>query len=189
MAKKRYLSEWRCLGCGEVILLDTHVLLFDAHVLLFDTHVLLFDAHALLFDTHVLLFDAHALMFDTHVLLFDALEPKRLSRLAREALAEGTDSGTLSCSDMSLWEIAMLIARGRIKPQADAALFIEKVIQSRSIAVLPITPKIAVLSQSDTFTHGDPADRLIAATALAHRARLVSADERLRKLKVIDVVW
>ena len=58
--------------------------------------MILLDTHVLLFDAHVLLFDAHALLFDTHVLLFDALEPKRLSRLAREALAEGTDSGTLS---------------------------------------------------------------------------------------------
>ena len=129
------------------------------------------------------------ILVDTHVLLFDALEPKRLSRAARNALAEGTESGVLACSDISLWEIALLIARGRIRPETDAVQFIDDLVQGRQVTVLPITPKIAVLSQSDTFTHGDPADRLIAATALAHRARLVSADERLRKLKVIDVVW
>ncbi len=129
------------------------------------------------------------ILVDTHVLLFDALEPRRLSRAARHALAEGMESGSLACSDISLWEIALLIARGRIRPETDAVQFIDDLVQHRQVTVLPITPKIAVLSQSDNFTHGDPTDRLIAATALAHRARLVSADERLRKLKVIDVVW
>ena len=129
------------------------------------------------------------ILVDTHVLLFDALEPKRLSRAARNALAEGTESGVLACSDISLWEIALLIARERIKPEADAVQFLEKIVQSRAVSVLPITPRIAVLAQSDEFTHGDPADRIIAATALAHRAKLVSADARLRKLKAIDVVW
>ena len=129
------------------------------------------------------------ILVDTHVLLFEALEPKRLSRTARNALTEGAESGMLACSDISLWEIAMLIARGRIRPETDAVQFISDLVQARSVTVLPITPKIAVLSQSDDFTHGDPADRIIAATALAHRARLVSADERLRKLKAIDVVW
>ena len=129
------------------------------------------------------------ILLDTHVLLFDALEPKRLSRMARNAVAEGTESGLLACSDISLWEVAMLIARGRIRPGADAIQFLADLVQSRSVAVLPVTPKIAVLSQSDAFMHGDPADRIIAATALAHRSRLVSADVQLRKLKVVDVVW
>jgi len=129
------------------------------------------------------------IVLDTHVLLFDALEPKRLSRAARAALEEGGESGTLACSDISLWEMALLIARGRIKPGTDAAQFISDIIDARGVTVLPITPAIAVLSQSDEFNHGDPADRIIAATALAHRATLISADARLRKLKSVTVRW
>lgn len=129
------------------------------------------------------------IVLDTQVLLFDVLEPKRLSRRAKHALAEGTRDGTLACSDISLWEIAMLVARGRVDAGPDAAAFIDATLQSRSVRVLPISAQIAVLAQSDAFAHGDPADRLIAATAMAHRATLVSADQRLRKVPGIRVIW
>ena len=129
------------------------------------------------------------IVLDTQVLVFDVLEPRRLTRRARDALAQGTESGSLACSDISLWEIAMLIAKGRIDPKGDAVAFIEGMLQSRSVRVLPITPQVAALAQSAEFAHGDPADRIIAATALAHRAPLVSADARLRKLRSIKVLW
>ena len=129
------------------------------------------------------------IVLDTHALLHDALEPARLSSRARAAIAEGAESRSLACSDISLWEIALLIARGRFDPKADAALFLERLIEGRAIEVLPITPKIAVLSQSDSFRHGDPADRIIAATALTHRARLVSADRKLRGVRGLQAIW
>ena len=126
-------------------------------------------------------------VIDTHVLVQDALEPARLSTRAQRAL-EGSD-GSLAASDISLWEIAMLIAKGRLRPGADAAEFIEKLLEARAISVLPITPRIAVLSQSDEFRHRDPADRIIAATAIVHGAHLVTADARLRRVKALRVIW
>ena len=129
------------------------------------------------------------IVLDTHVLINDALDPKRLSRRAREAIEEGQAADALACSDISLWETAMLIARGRLRVSADARTFLDATIQSRAIRVLPITPEIAVLAQSDEFRHGDPADRIIAATALARRATLVSADRQLRKIRALNVVW
>ena len=129
------------------------------------------------------------IVLDTHVIVNDSLDPKRLSRRARAAVDEGQSAGALACSDMSLWEIAMLMAHGRLKVNADAKSFLEGVLEARAIRVLPITPAIAVLAQSDEFEHGDPADRIIAATALAHRAPLVSADARLRRLRSIKVLW
>jgi len=129
------------------------------------------------------------IVLDTQVLVFDVLEPRRLTRRARDALATGTESGSLACSDISLWEIAMLIAKRRIDPKGDAVAFIEGMLQSRSVRVLPITPQVAALAQSAEFEHADPADRIIAATALAHRAPLVSADARLRRLRSVKVLW
>lgn len=126
-------------------------------------------------------------VLDTHVLVYDALEPKRLSARARRAI-EG-EHGPLAASDISLWEIAMLISRGRLDPRADAAGFIEKVVEARALRILPISPQIAVLAQADEFAHGDPADRIIAATARAHGAALVSADAQLRRLRTLKVVW
>ena len=126
---------------------------------------------------------------DTQVMVFDALEPRRLSRRAKQALAEGTDSRSLACSDICLWEIAMLAARGKIDVGGDPAAFIGDLLQARHMRTLPITPAIAVLAQSDAFRHGDPADRLIAATALDYGVPLVTADAELRKMRDLNVVW
>jgi PIN domain nuclease of toxin-antitoxin system len=126
-------------------------------------------------------------VIDTHVLVQDAFEPRRLSSRARRAL-EGAD-GPLAASDISLWEIAMLIAKARLRPGADAATFIERILEARAVRVLPITPKIAVLSQGDGFEQGDPADRLIAATAIVHAAPLVTADAQLRRVPGLRILW
>ncbi len=83
----------------------------------------------------------------------------------------------------------MLIARKRLDPGMDARQFLDDLIAARRITVLPITPEIALLSQADEFSHGDPADRLIAATAIFHRAPLVTSDAKLRKLKTLNTVW
>ena len=129
------------------------------------------------------------IVLDTHAIIFDALIPKRLSPRARKAIEAAAEDRQLACSDISLWEIAMLVARGRLDPAMDARQFLDDVIAARSIQVLAITPEVAVLSQSDTFGHGDPADRLIAATAQCFRAPLVTSDERLRALKDIATIW
>ncbi len=129
------------------------------------------------------------ILLDTHAIVFDAVAPERLTRRAAGVIERAASQGLLACSDISLWEIAMLAARGRLDLGVDPAVFMETAIQARALSVLPIVPQIAVLAQAATFAHGDPADRIIAATALHHRARLVTADERLHGLKGLTVVW
>lgn len=129
------------------------------------------------------------ILLDTHVMIFDAIAPERLSAAAAAAIDAGAKRHELACSDISLWEIAMLVARGRIDPPVEVRAFLADVLLARGIRVLPITPEIAVLSQDASFLHGDPADRLIAATARHHAASLVTADERLRGLPGVAVVW
>ena len=53
-----------------------------------------------------------------------------------------------------------------------------------------ITLEIATLSTSDAkFNHFDPADRIIAATAIEHKAALVSCDKELKKIPALTVIW
>ncbi|WP_298267412.1 type II toxin-antitoxin system VapC family toxin [Geobacter sp.] len=128
------------------------------------------------------------IILDTCALIYDALTPERLSKKAARIIEE--EGGRLACSDISLWEVAMLIAKGRLDPGTDTLSFIRLALAARPIQVIPITPEIAALSAThDGFSHFDPADRLIAATTLQCRGKLVTCDQHLHKVKGLPVIW
>jgi PIN domain nuclease of toxin-antitoxin system len=128
------------------------------------------------------------IVLDTCAILFDALAPARLSPAARDAIEGADATGELACCDISLWEIAMLADRGRVELGTDVVTFLDLALTARSIQVLPITAEIAMLSVS-LGLHGDPADRLIAATTVHHGASLVTSDHRLREVPRIPTLW
>jgi len=130
------------------------------------------------------------ILLDTCVIVFDALQPEQLSKRAKAALDTGRATGNLVCSDISLWEIAMLIGKGRVKPAMLPKDFLADVIAANRLRVLPITPEIAVHANfHPEFSHGDPADRIIAATAFHHKAQLLTCDTRLRAMKGVRTIW
>lgn len=129
------------------------------------------------------------ILLDTCALIFDALTPERLSTSARDTMEQGESDGTLACADISLWEIAMLMSKGRLYPDTDSATFCRLALDARGVRVLPITPEIAMESTRIDLPQGDPADRLIAATAAANGAALVTSDERLRKSRAVTTLW
>lgn len=126
---------------------------------------------------------------DTHTLIFDALSPAKLGREAFQAITRAEASGTVSCADISLREIAMLIEKGRMSVDTSPQEFLTLLLSFRNVRVLPITPAIAALAGSSRFPHGDPADRLIAATAIVHQAPLLTHDARLKNLPELKTVW
>lgn len=130
------------------------------------------------------------LLLDTCTIIFDALDPSRLSKKALTAIDQADNAGSIACSDISLWEIAMLTAKGRIQPGTDAQSFIRLVLTARNITVLPISPEIAAKSaQPELCQHGDPADRIIAATAIINKAKLVTSDKKLATVPGLYIVW
>jgi PIN domain nuclease of toxin-antitoxin system len=130
------------------------------------------------------------LILDTCAIIFDSLDPARLSQQAADAISQADEAGTLACCDISLWEIAMLVAKGRLDPGTDARKYLQLVLAARRIKVLPITAEIAVKSASpDLCSHGDPADRIIAATTLIHKAKLVTSDRKLATIAGLNIVW
>ncbi|HZP89339.1 MAG TPA: type II toxin-antitoxin system VapC family toxin [Burkholderiales bacterium] len=129
------------------------------------------------------------ILLDTHAIVFDALAPERMTRRAARAIERAADERALACSDISLWEIAMLATKRRLDLGTQIDVFLDRAIQARAIEILPIDPRIASLAQADMFAHGDPADRIIGATALHRKAILISADQRLRAIKALKVIW
>ena len=130
------------------------------------------------------------IVVDTHVLIWDALTPDRLSVTAQRALSEANAGDGLLICDISLWEIAMFIQKGRVQVDVDCQSFINLILQANKTRVQPITPLIAALSvQLPAGINKDPADRLIIATALAENAPLLTADRNMRDTNMVTTIW
>ena len=126
---------------------------------------------------------------DTQVIVFCGLAPERLSPAAANRMQMGWEQNSLACADIVLWEIAMLCKRRRIDPGTTIEEFLHYLEEGLVLTVVPINREIAVLAQADLFQHGDPADRLIAATALYYRAPLVTSDTKLRAIPELETIW
>jgi len=87
------------------------------------------------------------------------------------------DDSTFAISGISLWEAAMLDAGGRVRLLPDCGSWLHEATESLGVRVLPITTEIACacVALPDGFPR-DPADRIIAATALHANAELITAD-------------
>lgn len=120
---------------------------------------------------------AEHVVVDTHVLLWWLGEPSRLSKRARDAMDR---VGQVSVSSVSIWEAGMLAAKGRIQLDRPIAQWTYDVVASSQITDAPVRAPIAAQAATLDDFHGDPADRLIVATALALDATLVTKDRRIR---------
>lgn len=130
------------------------------------------------------------ILLDTCAILWDALDPSQLSKKAVKAIQSADQNDTLAISDISLWEIAMLMKKGRIRIDASPAGFLRLFLQSRNVIIHAITPEIA--EQSVDFgqeSNTDPADRIIAATSVVYKAPLVTADRNLLGCKRVNTIW
>lgn len=87
--------------------------------------------------------------------------------------------GALWLSPISVWEIGMLHARGRIELQGGTRAWVEQAWLRFPLSEASLTREVAMRSHEVVLEHRDPADRLLAATALVHDLALVTVDERL----------
>jgi PIN domain nuclease of toxin-antitoxin system len=127
------------------------------------------------------------IVLDTHAWVWWATESKQLSTRARRAI---TDTDELGVSVISCWEVAMLVEKGRLGFNQSCELWIERALEFPQLKLLPLTPAIATMAArlSAPF-HGDPADRIIAATCLRIEAQLVTKDRELRRWRHLKTIW
>jgi PIN domain nuclease of toxin-antitoxin system len=125
---------------------------------------------------------------DTHVLLWWLGAPEALSSAAAEALDQ---AARVWVPAICAWEIAMLQARGRITLDRPLQDWLQQAFDHPRVACAELGWKAATNAGrlgSDGL-HGDPADRLIVATAFAMRLPLVTKDAKIRAFSAVQAIW
>ena len=125
-------------------------------------------------------------LLDTHAWIWWLEQDPRLGSAAIAALdALPADRRPYLC-DISLWEVATLVERGRLSLDVPLSEWLEAAAHPRSVRLLPLSIPIAaeIARLPDTF-HRDPADRIIVATSRVHRIDVVSHDERIRRSRLV----
>jgi PIN domain nuclease of toxin-antitoxin system len=124
------------------------------------------------------------IILDTHIFVWLFLEPERVPA---KIIAAMLDADVLGLSAISLWEIAMLTEKKQFKLPEPLLSWSKKALALDKLKLLPITPEIAAKSAGLPM-HGDPADRLIAATAIEYNCPLATADGLLLRLPLLKTI-
>ena len=130
------------------------------------------------------------IVLDTHALIWWADSGSKLSTRARQVIRAKSRRRELIVSAISVFEIIALERRGRIAFKTSAAEWLADLRMLPELNVHPVTQEIAERAGGlgDAFP-GDPADRIIAATALALGAALITHDTKLIEVPNLDTVW
>ena len=114
-------------------------------------------------------------MLDTHALLWFRHDRRQLGRQTLSIIEAAWDAQEVVVSTITFWEVAMLHAKGRVTLHGEVGSWRQDLLDAglREIAVDGI---IAVAAGSLDYPRGDPADRLIIATAMLGGHQLVTTD-------------
>ena len=119
-------------------------------------------------------------LLDTHVWVWLMLGDNRLGSANRRMLEAAVPDGRLRVSVISVWEVAMLEAKGRLTLAADCESWVREALAAPGIRLAELTPHIAICStRLPGVFHGDPADRMLVATARESDAALLTADQAI----------
>lgn len=132
---------------------------------------------------------AEVILVDTHVVAWLAFDPARLSAKAKAAIREARAQGEgVAISDITLVELALLATRNRIRLTSSLETFLAEV-EARFV-VLPITASACTraMALGRRFPK-DPADRIIAGTAMAEGRTLITADRAIIRSQALRTIW
>jgi PIN domain nuclease of toxin-antitoxin system len=114
-----------------------------------------------------------AAVLDTHAWVW-------ISAGAPEAKRAATFRGRSVVSAISVWEVTMLVQKGRLELDPNVDTWIDANLK-RPVELEPLSPAICIASSRLPEFHGDPADRLIVATALTLGLPLITADKKIHE--------
>jgi PIN domain nuclease of toxin-antitoxin system len=118
------------------------------------------------------------LLIDTHVLIWLKDKPRYIGSEAASRLESALAAGEVWLSAISFWEIGMLVRRRKIEITVPLARW-RADLADRMIVEIPIDGLTAAHAGELDWEHGDPADRIIVATAMRMGLSLLTADRKI----------
>ena len=128
------------------------------------------------------------IILDTHAWIWWVSEPEKLSDKACAAI---NYARAIGIAPISCWEIATKVAQGKLALDRPLRVWIRQALARPSVILMELSAEIAMRAGElgQQGFHGDPADRLIVATAIEHGVELVTKDRRLRSFAPVRTVW
>lgn len=127
------------------------------------------------------------LLLDTHILIWLDQGAELLGKKARQLIENAYHREEIAVAPISFWEVGMLVSSGRLLFSGDLSEWRASLLNT-GFTEIPADGAVSLVGSSLKNFAGDPADRLIAATAMASEARLVTADNNLLELRGLKTV-
>jgi PIN domain nuclease of toxin-antitoxin system len=130
------------------------------------------------------------ILLDTHVWIWWVSSPDLLSPQARTLIGKSVMDKKIYISSMSAWEVAMLVAKGRLQLTMEVGDWIRASEALPFIQFVPVTNAIAFKAvRLPMKSLIDPVDRIIIATAMDLDLALITKDRKIRKDAPVKTVW
>ena len=129
------------------------------------------------------------ILLDTHAWIWHLSDPSRLSAAARDAIADARRDRAVHVSSISVWELFMLTKKGRLHLAIAPEAFLHRAERLSYVRFAAVDHGVARRSVQLPDIHGDPADRLILATAQQLGCPVVSKDRRFPAYPDAEVIW
>lgn len=129
-----------------------------------------------------------SVLLDTHIWIWWLTPASPLSQRERDALDDLAAIRGSCISAVSLWEAQMLHQQGRLELPMAFAEWLPQAAAEQMVTILPLDLEVVLaLDRLPPSFHGDPADRLIVATARSRRMRLATRDRRIRRGRLVTL--
>lgn len=126
------------------------------------------------------------ILLDTQIFLWALTEPKRIGDKAKSLLKSRENQLYLSAA--SSWEISIKAGLGKLPLSEPPNKYISSRMTSLKITPIDVKHHHSFIVYELSLHHKDPFDRILIATAVAEKIRLMSADEKFRNYDV-DLIW
>jgi PIN domain nuclease of toxin-antitoxin system len=128
---------------------------------------------------------SNLILIDTHIWVWLHSDPEKLSSSSIERLK---DADRIAISSLSIYETLVALEKGRLTSAFEPEVVVRHWLAALDVIRIPVSEEIAMLSRSLPFSHGDPFDRMIAATSVHEKSPLMTADRNLLQLDWLKAI-